>query len=128
MAEITSALPRPMCPAHPIPCSASHWGALHELHIGERQDAPPANLLCEVRSADRSELPARNRDAPHLLQSQLLRGPLPKRASTPRKPCKSIMKPSAAPTRKKKSLMRSAERLSNQPSETGPQSKKRTLR
>jgi len=102
MAEITSALPRPMSSTHPIRRSASHWGAPHEIRIGERQDAPPASLLCEVRSPDRSKLPTRNRDAPHLLQSQLLRGPLPERVSAPRKSCKSVMKPSAAPTRKKK--------------------------
>ena len=73
MAEITSALPRPMSSTHPIRGSASHWGAPHEIRIGERQDAPPASLLCEVRSPDRSKLPTRNRHAPHLLQSQLLR-------------------------------------------------------
>ena len=73
MAEITSALLRRVSSTQPTPCSASHWEAPHEIHIGEREDAPPAIFLCDVRSGDRSELSARNRDAARLLQSGLLR-------------------------------------------------------
>jgi len=84
MAEITSALPRPMSSTHPIPCSASHWGALHEIRIGEWEVAPAEIRLCDVRPADRSKLPAGNRDAPYLLQSRL-RGSLQERDSAARK-------------------------------------------
>ena len=69
MAETTSALPRPMSPAHPIPYSALHWGAPHEIHLSERQDALPAIFLCAVLRANRDELSARNRDAALLLRS-----------------------------------------------------------
>jgi hypothetical protein len=44
-----------------------------------------------VRSADRKTLPARDRDAPHLLRSRLLRGSLRKRVPASREPGKSIM-------------------------------------
>jgi hypothetical protein len=128
MAEITSALPRPMSSTHPIRCSASHWGAPHEIRIGERQDAPPASLLCEVRSPDRSKLPTGNRDAPHLLQSQLLRGPLPERFSTPRQLCKSVMKPSASRRGRRNHRCDLLNEYPIRPSETGPHSNKRTLR
>ena len=49
LAEITSALPRPTSSTPPIPCSASHWEAPHEIRIGERKATPPAILLCDVR-------------------------------------------------------------------------------
>jgi hypothetical protein len=90
MAEIISVLPRPMPSTHPIRCSASHWGAPHEIRIGEWQVAPPASLLREVRPADKNKLPARNRDAPYLLQSRLLRGSLQERDSASRKSGKRV--------------------------------------
>src|SRR5947208_12750722 len=46
MAETISALLRRMPSTHPIPFSASHWGAPHEIHISERQDALPTILVC----------------------------------------------------------------------------------
>jgi len=85
MAEITSALPRRMSSTHPILCSASHWGAPHEIRIGEWEVAPAAVFLCDVRPADRSELPTGNRGAPHLLQSRLLRASLQERDPASRK-------------------------------------------
>jgi hypothetical protein len=90
MAEITSALPRRMPSAHPIPCSASLWGAPHEIRIGKWEVAPAAIPLCDVRPTDRSKLPAGNRDAPHLLQSQLLRGSLQERDPASRKSGKRV--------------------------------------
>jgi hypothetical protein len=93
-AEITSALRRPVVPTRPIRCSASHWEAPREIHPGEWQDAPSAILLCGVRSAGQSELSAGNRDAPHLLRSQLLRRSLQRRRPASRKSVKSIMNPS----------------------------------
>jgi hypothetical protein len=90
MAEITSALPRPMPSTHPIRCSASHWGAPHEIRIGEWEVAPAEILLCDVRPADRSKLPAGNRDAPYLLQSRLLCGSLQERDSASRKSGKRV--------------------------------------
>jgi hypothetical protein len=90
MAEITSALPHPMPSTHPIRCSASHWGAPHEIPIGEWEVAPAEVLLCDVRAADRSKLPAGNRDAPYLLQSRLLRGSLQERDSASRQSGKRV--------------------------------------
>ena len=46
-----------------LPCK------FHEFRFGEWQDALPAILLCDVRSADRSKLPARSWDAALLLRS-----------------------------------------------------------
>ncbi len=91
-AEITSALRRPTPSTHPIPCSVSHWGAPHEIHIGEWKVAPPAIILRHVRSADRSKLPTRTWNASRLLPSRLLRGPLSQRDPTSRTPCQGIMR------------------------------------
>jgi hypothetical protein len=66
----------------------------HEICLGEWPDAPPAMLLCDVRSANWSRLPARDRDAPHLLRSRLLRGSLQMRRPASRKSGESIMTPS----------------------------------
>src|SRR3984957_20706279 len=83
-----------MSSTNPTPCSAPQWGAPHEIRIGELEGATPAVRLRDVRPADRSRLPARNRDVPHLLQSQLLRGSLQKRCPADRTPDKSTMNPS----------------------------------
>src|SRR6266446_8946045 len=72
MAGITSALRRPAYSTHPIPCTASHWEAPHEIHISEREDAPRTILVCAVLPADRGELSARNRDAAVVLRPGLL--------------------------------------------------------
>src|ERR1700686_132577 len=53
-------------------------GAPHEIHQGEWPDAAPKAFLRVLRLADRSRLPARNQDAPHLLRSRLLRRSLQK--------------------------------------------------
>jgi hypothetical protein len=74
-----------------IPCSVSHWEAPHEIHIGEWKVAPPAIVLCHVRSAYRSKLPARTWDASRLLRSRLLLGSLSLRDPASRKPRQSIM-------------------------------------
>src|ERR1700709_841135 len=91
MAEITSALLRRVFSTHLTPCSASHWEAPHEIHIGEREDAPPAIFLCDVQSNDRSKLSARNRDAARLLQSGLLRRSLRMRGRASRTSVESIV-------------------------------------
>jgi hypothetical protein len=82
------------CPMSPILSPqriASHWGASHEIHPGEGQDAAPKALLRVLLPADRSRLPARNRDAPHLLRSRLLRRPLQQRVLASRKTGNRIM-------------------------------------
>ena len=91
MAEIISALHRPAVPTRPIRCSVSHWEAPHEIYPGEWQDTLPAVLVCDVRSAGRSKLPAGSRDAPRLLRSRLLRSSLQQRRPASRKSGKSIM-------------------------------------
>src|ERR1700730_10910514 len=73
MAEITSALDRRTVITRPTLYSASRWEAAHEIRAGERQDAPPAILLCMVLRADRGELRARAGNASLLLRSQVLR-------------------------------------------------------
>jgi hypothetical protein len=66
-------------------------GAPNEIHLGEWQDAAPKAPLRVLRSVDRSRLPARSRDAPHLLRSRLLRRSLQKRVRASRKPGNGIM-------------------------------------
>jgi hypothetical protein len=66
-------------------------GAPHEIHPGEWQNAAPKALLRVLLPADRSRLPARNRDAPHLLRSRLLRRTLQKRVRASRKAGNGIM-------------------------------------
>jgi hypothetical protein len=64
---------RPMSSILPLPRIASHWAAPHEIHPGEWQEAAPKALLRVLFPADRSRLPARSRNEPHLLRSRLLR-------------------------------------------------------
>ena len=52
---------------------------------------PPPILVCEVQSGGRNELPARIRDAPHLLRSGLLHGSLQRRHPAFLKSGNSIM-------------------------------------
>ncbi len=82
---------RPMPSILPLSRIASHWGAPHEIYPGEWQNAAPKALLRVLLPADRSRLPARNRDAPHLLRSRLLRRTLQKRVRASRKAGNGIM-------------------------------------
>lgn len=67
-AETTCALPRPTAPTHPMSCSVLHWEALHEIRIGEWQDAVPANFLCAVLRANWRRLSAKYQHAALLLR------------------------------------------------------------
>jgi len=58
---------------------SSYWEAPREIHSGQWQDALRSACLCDVRETDFSRLPPGNRDAPHLLQSRLLRRSLQQR-------------------------------------------------
>jgi DNA-binding response OmpR family regulator len=80
-----------MVSTHAIRRSASHWEVRREIHFGEREDAASAILVRKVRSAGRNELPARSRDAAHLLRSQLLRSSLRKRRPASRQSGNSII-------------------------------------
>jgi hypothetical protein len=82
---------RPMSSILPLPRIASHRGAPHEIHPGQWQDAAPKAHLRVLLPADQSRLPARNRDAPHLLRSRLLRRSLQKRVRASRKTGNGIM-------------------------------------
>ena len=90
-AETTSALHRLLLSTHPIPYSASHWEAPHEIHHGEWQDALPAITLLDVQSADPDKLSAGSRNPSHLLRSQMLRRSLQKRGPASRKNGPGIM-------------------------------------
>src|SRR5258705_10892562 len=72
MAGTTSAPRRRVPSTHPIPYFASHWEAPHEIHIGEREDAPRTILVCAVLPANRRELSTRDRDAAVVLRPSLL--------------------------------------------------------
>jgi hypothetical protein len=82
---------RPLPSILPLPRIASHWGTPNEIRAGEWPDTAPKTLLRVLLTADRKRLLARNRDAPHLLRSRLLRRPLQKRVRASRKTGNGIM-------------------------------------
>jgi hypothetical protein len=82
---------RLMSPVLPPTRIAPHRGAPHEIHPGQWQEAAPKAHLRVLFPADRSRLLARNRDAPHLLRSRLLRRTLQKRVRASRKTGNGIM-------------------------------------
>jgi hypothetical protein len=81
----------PMSFILPLPRIASHWAAPHEIHPGEWQEAAPKALLRVLFPADRSRLPARSRNEPHLLRSRLLRRSLQKRVRASRETGNGIL-------------------------------------
>jgi hypothetical protein len=72
-------------------------GAADEIRACEWKITPAAAPLRDVRSADRSRLPARGRDEPDLLRSRLLRGSLQERSHASRTSCKSIVNETVNP-------------------------------
>jgi hypothetical protein len=92
MAEITSALLRPVGTVRLTPCFASHWEAPHEIRICEWQDALPAVFLRAMLRADWCELLKGNWNRALLLRSRLLRFSLPERYPAFGPPGKGILK------------------------------------
>lgn len=55
--------------------TASRWEVPREIHIGERQDAFPQDVLSMVLRGDQRRLSARRKDAAALLRLRVLRAP-----------------------------------------------------